>query len=239
MRNQHLILTLALAAFVPAALTAQTTTPGPGIDVEIVNPVDGGNNFCAQLGSPFWAAVWVRPGDQNTTCSLGCGSVGGGTAAIATAAVAVEFDPAKLAFAAAETNPDPSFAAVDGLVASGTAAAGRIGWSLAGDWLVNGDPSSGLAGPCTQQLLDSHGWVFRVQLQPISGGSSLIGLPRQPDFALSFADHCGTAAFTISSSDLDELVPGFVTTSCSSLADILFADGFETGTPARWSSIKD
>jgi hypothetical protein len=239
MYTRHLVLSFALIILIPTILTAQTTTPGPGIDVEIVNPVDGGNTFCASVGTPFWAEIWVRPGDQTTTCSLGCGSVDGGTAALAAAAVAVGFDPARLAFAAAETNPNPSFAAVDGLVSTGTAAAGRVGWSLAGDWLVNGDPSSGLAGPCTQQLLSSPGWVFRVQLAATAGGSSLISISRQPEFPLSFADHCGSAAFTLGSGDLDELVPGFVTTSCSSLADILFVDGFETGTPARWSSVKD
>lgn len=237
MHNRHLVLTFALIALVPAFLRAQTTSPGPGIDVEIVNPSDGSNNFCAQIGQPFWAEVWVHPGDVSTNCSLGCGTVDGGTAALATAAVGTRFDAAMLSFATAETNPDPTSAAVDGLVLTTNSASGRIGWTLAGDWIVDGDPSSGLAGPCTQSLLDGPGWVFRIQLTATADGSSLISLPRQPEFALSFADHCNATAYTLASADLDELIPGFVTTSCSSQADIVFADGLETGSTGRWSNV--
>lgn len=237
MHTRYLALTLAMAVLIPALLQAQTTSPGPGIDVEIVNPVDGSNNFCAQIGQPFWAEVWVRPGDDTTSCSLGCGTVAGGTGKIAAAAVDIGFDPLELSMSTAETNPDPSSAAVDGLVMNGNVLSGRVGWSLAGDWVVDGDPSSGLEGPCTQTLLDSPGWVFRIQLTATASGSGLVSLSRQPEFALSFADHCGAGAFTPASGDLDELVPGFVTTACSDQADIVFADSLETGSTGRWSSV--
>lgn len=235
MRNPYVVIILACVTLGPAIASAQTTTPGVGIDVEIVNPVDGSNNFCASVGVPFWAEVWVRPGSHVTMCSLGCGSVTGGTAAIATAAVAVEFDPTKLAFSVAESNPDPSFAAVDGLVTTAGAVAGRVGWTLAGDWIVNGDPASGLAGPCNQQMLDTVDWVFRVQLEATSSGSTLVSFARQPDFALSFADHCAPSAFTVASGDVDEIVPGYVTTNCTGQGEIIFGDGLETGTTERWS----
>lgn len=237
MKIQRTIGFLAVALLLTSAGTAQTTSPGPGIDIEIVNPADGSNNFCAQSGVPFWAEIWVRPGDLTTTCSLGCGSVDGGTAAIAAAAVQARFDTTMLSFGSAETNPDPGFAAVDGLVMTDHTASGRVGWSLAGDWVVDGDPSGGLEGPCTQTLLDSPGWVFRIQLTATASGSGLVSLSRQPEFALSFADHCGAGAFTPASGDLDELVPGFVTTACSDQADIVFADSLETGSTGRWSSV--
>lgn len=160
----------------------------------------------------------------------------GGTAKIATAAVDVGFNPSLLSLQSAETNPDPGSAAVDGLVATGNTAAGRVGWSLAGDWMVDGDPTSGLEGPCTMDLLDTPGWVFRIQLTATAQGSSLLALGRQPGFELSFADHCSATAFTLTSGDLDELVPGFVTTACSNQSDIVFTDSFEIGSTGRWSN---
>lgn len=236
MRSRHTILFVILSSLLALTATAQTTTPGPGIDVEIVNPVDGSNNFCVQAGTPFWAQVWVQPGNVATSCSLGCGTVAGGTANLASASIEVGFDPGMFDVTAMETNPSPGTAAVDGLVRTANAASGRVGWSLAGDWVVDGDPSSGLEGPCTRDLLDSVGWAFRIELTATASGSSLLDLRRQPEFELSFADHCSTTAFTLTSGDLDELVPGFVTTSCSSQADILFYDGFDVGSTQRWAN---
>ena len=237
MKIQRTIGFLAVALLLTSTGTAQTTSSGPGIDIEIVNPVDGSNNFCVELGVPFWAEVWVRPGNQTTTCTLGCGTADGGTGNIATAAIEARFDTAKLTFGTSETNPGT--AAVDGLFISTNAAVGRVGWSLAGDWIVDGNPSSGLNDPCTMTHLNTPGWTFRVQLTATAAGNSLITLPVQPHFQLSFADHCGAAPFTVAGGDIDELVVGYVTTECTSQTDFIFGDGLETATTGRWSASVD
>ena len=233
-RTRIMMLVLAALLVLPVAAVAQTTTPGPGVDVEIYNPVDGSHSFCSDVGTPFWANVYVRPGSNATTCSLACGTVDGGNANIATGVIDVGFDPAALSFVAAETNPAPGFAAVDGLIQTQNLAAGRLGWALAGDWVVDGDPNSGLTTPCAMQKLDTAGWVFRVQLQPISGAASAITLRQPPDFQLSFADACGSPAFTQAGGDIDELVSALYLGPCT---DILFADDFESGGTTMWSTV--
>jgi hypothetical protein len=227
-------LALALLLVLPAAAMAQTTTPGASIDLEIYNPIDGSSTFCSDVGVPFWANVYVRPGSDATSCSLACGTVAGGPANIGTGVIDVAFDPAALSYVSAETNPDPTFAAVDGLLQTQNLASGRIGWALAGDWLVDGDPVSGLNDPCAMQKLDAPGWVFRVQLQPVTGAASPLALVQQPDFALSFADMCGSPAFTVAGGGIDEVRSALYIGPC---ADILFADDFESGTTGAWSVV--
>ena len=127
---------------------AQTTSP-PGIDIEIFNPEDGSNAFCVTPSEPFWIHVFVRPGEQSLSCDLPCGNgVPGGSANIAAGVIDLLFDVTLLEFQEAESNPDPGFAAVDGLLQTLNVDDGRIGWALAGDWVVNGYPASGLNDPC-------------------------------------------------------------------------------------------
>lgn len=225
-------LVLGLLLALPLAAAAQTTTPGPSIDVEIYNPADGSNTFCAEVGVPFWAHVYVRPGTDATSCSLACGAVNGGAANIGTGVIDLSFDTNVLSFLGAETNPDVGFAAVDGLVQTGNAAAGHVGWALAGDWIVDGDPASGLNDPCAMQMLDSPGWVYRVQLQLDSMASTFLTLSRPPDFQLSFADMCGSNAFTVAGGGIDEVLGAVVFSDCTNL---LFADGFESGGTTAWT----
>jgi hypothetical protein len=227
-------LALALLLVLPAAAMAQTTTPGAGIDLEIYNPVDGSDIFCADAGVPFWANVYVRPGSDATTCSLACGTVDGGPANIGTGVIDVGFDPTLLSVVGAETNPAPGFAAVDGLLQTQNVAAGRIGWALAGDWVVDGDPTSGLNNPCAMQKLDTAGWVFRVQFQSATGAPSNLTLLQQPDFQLSFADMCGSPAFTVAGGGIDEVNGATYVGPCS---NILFIDGFESGNTSAWSLV--
>ncbi len=225
-------LALAVLLLMPVAVVAQTTTPGAGIDVEIYNPVDGTNTFCVNPGETFWANVYVRPGDNATTCSQTCGMVAGGTNNIGTAAVDLAFDPAVLSLVSAENNPDPGFAAVDGLIQTQNAAFGYVGWALAGDWMTDGDPMSGLNNACDMLKLDGPGWVYRVQFSADAYGPTSLTVRQQPDFELSFADMCGGPAFTVASADIDEVVSAQVVIPCTT---VLFLDGFEDSTTSAWS----
>jgi NAD(P)-dependent dehydrogenase (short-subunit alcohol dehydrogenase family) len=59
------------------------------------------------------------------------------------------------------------------------------------------------------QKLDSAGWVFRLLLEAGTEGSTTLHLRRQNDptpFALSFADICGSGAFTVSNGGISEVV---------------------------------
>jgi hypothetical protein len=163
--------------------------------------------------------------------------VNGGTAHIATAVVDIAFDNQKLTLVNSTNNSGT--AAVDGLVQDNSAQ-GRIGWALAGDWTPNADTSGALANPCDMQLLDSADWVLETQfnVQPGASGSLSLHLRRKTDlspFSLSFADICGSEAFTEANGGIDEIIDGAVLIS-SSCADLLFFDGFETKTAAHWSS---
>jgi hypothetical protein len=224
-----------LTLFATAA-GAQTSVPGPAIDLEIVNPSDDTNTFCVAPGDTLTARLFVRPGSQATSCTPSCGSVvAGGAAHIATAVVDIAFDNQKLNLTGHTNNAVT--AAVDGLVQD-NAAQGRIGWALAGDWSPDGDTSGTLATPCDMQLLENASWVLETQftVQPTASGMTSLHLRRDSDgFALSFADICSDEAMTVASGDIDEIINGIVliSTSCTSA---LFFDGFEDGTAGRWSS---
>lgn len=242
-RSRHAIVVFAMMACC-SAVAAQTTTPGTAIDVEIYNPVDGTNRFCVAVNESFTARVLVHPGDTSTTCGLSCSAgaatIPGGSANIATGIIDLEFDPALLGFVAASNNP--TSAAADGLIQDNSNE-GRIGWALAGDWNTDADPTSGLKTPCDMGFLalsgwtPDNGWAFETTFQGQAPGITSIHIRRQSDptpFALSFADICGTDAFTISNNGVDEVVDATVAVSpsCSSM---IFFDGFEPSNTRAWS----
>lgn len=232
------VVAVLLAAGAPAF--AQTSQPGDAIDVEIYNPVGGSNLFCVAPAETFEARVYFRPGTAATSCVLSCSppAVPGGSANVAAAVIDVAFDPTALSYVPASLVSNTNGAAAHGLVQEQNAGSGRIGWALAGSWSDPGNPASTLLSPCDMELLTAPGWLFAFQLQPTGEGSSVLHLRRQtddPPFALSFADICGSAAFTTANGGLDEVVDAMVlvSDSCSSL---LFFDGFETADTGRWSS---
>ena len=215
---------------------AQSSTQGPAIDLEIINPSDGTNIFCVAPGGGLTARLFIRPGTDTTSCTPSCGTVvDGGAAHIATAVVDISFDNEKLNLATTISNAGN--AAVDGLIQD-NATQGRIGWALAGDWTPNAVTSGTLATPCAMQLFDSAAWVFEIEftVQPTASGITSLHLRRETDaFALSFADICGSEAFTEANGGINEIIDGTVLIS-SSCADVLFFDGFETGTTTIWST---
>lgn len=217
--------------------SAQTSTP-PGIDIEVYNPVSGTNVVCVELGSSFWAHVWLRPGDSSSTCNLGCGPADGGPAHLATAVVDVAFDPGRLTFDEAGNNPNPAYAAVDGLLQTQNLSNGRVGWALGGDWNPDADPITGsLADPCAMQKLSSADWVFRLRLTAAAQGLTTISLRREtdtPPFALSFADICGNPAYKQSNGSVDE-VGDLVVMVAATCDDVVFFDNFERRDTSAWS----
>lgn len=225
---------MVFSALVPLVAAAQTTTDGPAIDVEVFNPADGSNLFCAQPGSTLTARLFIRPGTQNTSCTPSCGSVvPGGTAHLATALLDLEFDPARLTFTSASNNGGT--AAVDGLIQD-NAGTGRIGWALAGDWTPNATTSGLLANPCSMGLLDQAGWVTEMEftVPTAASGLTVLHLRRAADeFPLSMADLCGDEAFREDNGGIDEIVDAqvLIAPDCSSA---LFFDGFETSDTGRW-----
>ena len=205
------VLVVALAASV---VSAQTTTPGDAIDIEIVNPADGSNVFCVSPSQTITARVFVRPGTGTLSCPLACSppSVPGGSANIATAAI-------------------------QGIAQEQNIADSRVGWALAGTWSTPGDPASTLASPCATQMLTTADWAFQLQFEASGDGMSSIHLRRETDttpFALSFADMCGTEAFKQSNGGIDEVKDALVmvTGDCQ---DAIFFDNFDNGDTARWS----
>jgi hypothetical protein len=127
---------------------------------------------------------------------------------------------------------------VDGLLQTFNLAFGRLGWALAGDWQVDGDPGSGLRDPCAMQKLSGAGWVIRVQFEAVGEGATVLHLrdgDDHPPFDLSFADICGSGDFTVDSGDIDELVDATVVIDpiCSVA---IFSDGFESGDTSAWSA---
>lgn len=231
-----LLLAVALLPFSGTAL-AQTSTP-PGIDVEVFDPVSGRNAVCVDLGSSFWAHVWIRPGASANSCTLGCGPVSGGSAHLAAAAIDVAFDPARLAYDTAGNNPSTSYAAVDGLLQTQNLAGGRVGWALAGDWTPDADPLSGsLADPCSMHKLSSADWAFRVRFTGSTAGLTTVRLRREsdtPPFALSFADVCGNPAFKESNGGVDE-VGDLVVMVAATCDDVVFFDNLERRDLSAWN----
>ncbi len=231
-RTNAIAWVVALLLALPGLAAAQTTTSGAQIDIEVYNADgDGSSLFCAEVGVPFWAYVYVRPGTGTTSCSALCGSVAGGSANLATAALDIQFDPAMLGYGGAESNA--ATAAQDGLIQTQSVASGRFGWALAGDFMTNGDPNSGLQTPCDSMLLDADGWVLRVAFTPLVAGSSTIVLRTPPDFQLSFADLCGSGPF-VPGAGIDEVVSATVDTQC--IGTGIFADGFESSDTSAWSA---
>ncbi len=227
-------MTVVLAIFTTTAI-AQTTSPGGVIDLEIINPSDGTNTFCVAPGETLTARLFIRPGTDTTSCTPSCGTlVNGGAAHIATVVVDISFDSEKLNLSATTNNVGT--AAVDGLIQDNSSQ-GRIGWALAGDWTPNAVTSGTLATPCAMQLLDSAAWVFETEftVQPTASGITSLHLRRGTDaFALSFADICGSEAFTEANGGIDEIIDGAVLVS-SDCAALLFFDGFESRTTSSWS----
>lgn len=207
-----------LLMLVSGVARAQTSQPGPEIDIEIVNPANSGNTFNVFPGATFWAYVYLRPGDQSLSCQLDCGqgavSIPGGTANIATALIDVEFDNQMLEYLGTENNP--LTAAVDGLVQEQNLAGGRVGWALAGDWTPDATATSGtLASACDMARLDTADWLYRLRFRARSEaiGETTLHLRRESDdpaFELSFADLCGSPAFKQSAATVDEVIDATV-----------------------------
>lgn len=230
------VLVVALAASV---VSAQTTTPGDAIDIEIVNPADGTNVFCVSPSQTITARVFVRPGTGTLSCSLACSppSVPGGSANIATAVVDLGFDPTALTYVGGSIENNTATAAIQGIAQEQNVADNRIGWALAGTWSTPGNPASTLASPCATQMLTTSDWAFQMQFQASGAGMSSIHVRRETDaapFALSFADMCGTEAFKQSNGGIDEIKDALVmvTGDCN---DAIFFDNFDNGDTARWS----
>jgi hypothetical protein len=221
---------------------AQTTSPGPAIDVEVFNPVDASNLFCAAPGDTLVARLYVRPATGPGTsfsCTLPCGSASGGPANIAAAAVDIGFDGSRLAYFSAANNPDPGFAAVDGLLQTQNLASGRLGWALAGDWTPDGSTGGTLADPCSMLKLDHAGWVASLAFNVMRSGPSALTVRDEPVFPLSFADACGPSNYTSSNGGIDEVVSATVATGspqCPALDAVIFRNGFETGGTTLWQA---
>jgi hypothetical protein len=222
-----------------SVVSAQTTTPGDAIDIEIVNPTDGSNVFCVSPSQTFTARVFVRPGTGTLSCALSCSppSVPGGSANIATAVVDLGFDSTALTYVGGSIENNAATAAVQGIAQEQNLADSRIGWALAGTWSTPGDPASTLASPCATQMLTTADWAFQLQFQASGNGMSSIHLRRETDaapFALSFADMCGTEAFKQSNGGIDEIRDALVlvTGDCQ---DAIFFDNFDNGDTVRWS----
>ena len=166
---RHLLLGLHLLVFAVLAtgpVLAQTTLPGPEVDVEVVNPVDGSNAFCVAPLAAFDVRIFLRPGTSSTTCTLSCSppNLPGGTANLATGVVDLAFDTAVLSYVADSTQGNPGTAAAQGLPQE-NAGDGRIGWAQAGSWNTPGVPSSGLLSPCDMEMLTTADWLFQLQLR--------------------------------------------------------------------------
>jgi hypothetical protein len=228
-----------LFAVLASTSLAQTTNPDDGIDVEIYDPASGSNRFCVSPGATITARTYVRPGLGTTSCTLSCGSgISGGSANIATAVIDISFATAHLSLVSAMTNPDTSYAAVDGLIQDNSGE-GRIGWALAGDWTINADPSSALKNPCDMMKLDAEGWVLQTVFQATGTGLSSLHLRRQTDplpFALSLADICGSDAFSLASGDIEEVRDAAVMVA-NQCADVIFFDTFGTGSTMYWDTV--
>jgi len=225
------------AILVVQPLSAQTSTAGPGIDLELINPTDGSNVICVAPNTSFSVRLWVHPGTGSTTCTPACGSaVAGGNGHIATAVIDVEFDSNAITYVGAANNT--TGAGVDGLIQDNHTS-GRIGWALAGDWTPDADTSGSLANPCDMTLLESAGWVAQFNFTAGSSQSaSRLHFRRQNDdspFALSLADICGSDAFTRTNGGIDEVIDARIYVSNTCPCEIFF-DDFELGNTSHWTT---
>jgi hypothetical protein len=232
---------LAVAALVAVAVSApaQTTNPGPAIDLEIYNPADGSNAICAAPGDTVWARIFVRPatgGGTSIDCTIHCGGTVGGPANIASAILDLSFDRNVLAYWDSFNNPDAAFAAVDGLIQEQNLDQGRIGWALAGDWTPDGDTSGSLADPCTMLKIDQLGWLVEIGFNVLDRGEVELLFRDSPEFAMSLADVCGSEAFTTANGGIDEVIGATVSTECPATSDVLFRNGFDTGDASLWTT---
>jgi hypothetical protein len=225
---------------VGSTASAQTTQPGDAIDLEVYNPVDGGNHFCVAPSATLEARVFLRPGAGSSTCSLSCSppTVPGGSANIATAVIDLAFDSSKLTYVNGSIESNSATAAIQGLAQEQNTADGRIGWALAGTWSTPGNPASSLLSPCAMQMITTSNWVFGAQFQAVGTGMTTLRLRRETDdapFALSFADICGTEAFKQSNGGIDE-VRNAVVMIATDCQDVIFFDTFGTGDASLWTS---
>jgi hypothetical protein len=233
-------LSVALLFVAAAPAKAQTSTPGPAIDVEIYNSGSGGNLFCAAPGDTVSAFVWVSPatgGASSTQCSAPCGTLDGGAGHLAAATLDVGFDPAHLSFYYAFSNGFMGSAAADGLLQLQNLSTGRIGWVLAGDWTPDADPGGSLADPCQTALIEQPGWILRLVFTVSAAGTSQLVLRDLPGFPMGFADLCGSETFTAANGGIDEVIPATVSSTgpdCAALSNIIFRNGFETGDTFAW-----
>ena len=238
-RCLSLLVAIPLASLAGLA-AAQTSSPGPAIDVEIVNPADGSNLICGAPGDTIAARLYVRPASgpgTSFTCTLPSGSAAGGPANLAAAVVDISFDGARLEYHQAANNPDPAFAAIDGLLQAQNLAAGRLGWALAGDWTPNADTGGTLADPCAMLKLDQAGWVASLAFNVIASGQSALALRSEPAFPLSFADACGPTTYSPANGGIDQVLSATVATGsplCPAFDHIVFRNGFETGGSSLW-----
>lgn len=238
-RGLNLVVLSAVCTVIAVSASAQTTTPGSALDLELYNPGTGSNIFCVSPGETFQARLWISPGSSSETCSLSCGAAMGGSANLATAVIDIEYPGDQLSLTAATNSPNLGFAAIDGLIQDNSDE-NRIGWALAGDWTPNADTSGALASPCDMQLLSTAGWVLETQfsVHPQASGMSSLHLRRETDslpFALSFADLCNLEAMTQANGTIDEVVDGIVIVT-GECANLVFLDNFENGNVNHWSS---
>ena len=169
------------------------------------------------------------------SCNVQCGAAVGGPGSLAAGAVDVGFDGSRLSYFAAAVNPDPGFAAVDGLVQEQNLTQGRVGWALAGDWTPDGSTGGVLDDPCVMLKLAQPGWVARFAFNVLVKGQSALQLRADPDFPLSFADICGAPAYSQANGGIDEVVAATVSTECPEVVSVIFRNGVETGDTSVWT----
>jgi hypothetical protein len=84
--------------------------------------------------------------------------------------------------------------------------------------------------------LASPDWVVQLGFNVLEAGQSVLAINAPPNGPLSFADVCGSPAYTTSNGGVDEVVPATVRTDCPSVANIIFRNGVETGDSSVWTS---
>ena len=218
------------AAALSCAAWCESVAPGPAIDVAVVNPEDGSNRFAIAAGQSFEVELRVHPVDlgqfpsQAASCDLAecAGAVVGGRGHLAAGLLQLRFDPAALTLVSSEI--PGTGAAADGIVLDAGAAQGRIGWALAGDFVIDGDRDSGLRSICEMATLSAPEVVLRLTFRRETDEDTTIHLATPEDvdpFALSFADRCSTSSFTLANGAIDQVIDGLL------VEGPIFKDGFE------------